>query len=286
MSIDVQLLLDGSQLAGGIDRNGQLKYFISGTSDPVAARAALAGYVPTSFADVVLQNYNVSPAGPESFYGIATYIPFQGDRPDENEEGTGYSEGLLSATFGGETTKVTQSISTVASYVPGGETATDFHGAINVRQDGEKIEVEGTEQQVPTATFRLTRKYQLGAVGASKLATIASLAKKYNSSTLTISARGIPSMTFAAGTMFFDGAEVTEPNDQDWWTITYILVYQPNITDKEVGDITISSKLGWQYAWILYGKDKDAASKRLTSVPVQANVEEIYESADLNVLFP
>jgi hypothetical protein len=295
MTIAVNLMMDGQSLSGGVDRNGQLKYFISGTSDPEAARAALSGYVPTGFADVILQSYRVDEAGPDSFYGTASYIPFSGDQPsddgtDEHGNKIGYSEGLLSMTVGGESVRATQALEHIASYVPGGATVTNYHGAINVRQDGEKIEVEGVDVEVPTVTFRLSRKYQVGSVDKDKLALIAGMAKKYNSVDTTIDARGIYGLVFEAGTLFFSDAEVGEPDTDDVITIAYIFKYSPNLGSTDYGDgankITVSSKKGWDYQWFNYGKDKDPDSKRLTSIPIQANVDRTYKTADLNALFP
>jgi hypothetical protein len=49
-----------------------------------------------------------------------------------------------------------------------------------------------------------------------------------------------------------------------------------NRTNFTVGDITIASKLGWEYLWIRYEDRVDANAKKIVKVPIAAYVEKVY----------
>ncbi len=44
------------------------------------------------------------------------------------------------------------------------------------------------------------------------------------------------------------------------------------------------SKGGWDCLWVEYGKQVDAASKRLTKTPLAVHVEQVYRFGDFSLL--
>ena len=46
----------------------------------------------------------------------------------------------------------------------------------------------------------------------------------------------------------------------------------------------MASKKGWEYLWVRYADEEDAAAKMLVKRPIAAYVEKVYEEGDFSQL--
>jgi len=88
---------------------------------------------------------------------------------------------------------------------------------------------------------------------------------------------------FEAGEVLFLGASGSKRGEEDW-EITYRFAASPNATNIQVGDITVTSKKGWEYLWVRYADAEDAGANALVKRPVAAYVEKVYEEGDFSAL--
>ncbi len=129
MAIEVIEKPDSRESSTGKSASVDLKYLIIGTDDDLAAKAALADTAPDYYDGLVRQSRHIVPIGDPTVtqswegtvrYGLNDYTP----------PATG--ESTFSFDTGGGTQHITQSLTTIASYVPSGMTAPNFQGAIGV----------------------------------------------------------------------------------------------------------------------------------------------------------
>jgi len=100
----------------------ELRYWIKGTDDDIAARGALESAAPTEYDGLVRQDVQIEPQGHELWDGRVRYaVPSFGGLP------TG--ESVFSFDTGGGTRHITQSRQTILRKAPSGQTAPDFKGA-------------------------------------------------------------------------------------------------------------------------------------------------------------
>ena len=90
-------------------------------------------------------------------------------------------------------------------------------------------------------------------------------------------------LTFDPGELLFMGASGRKRGKDDW-EVTLHFAASQNRFNFAVGDITITSKLGWEYLWVRYEDRVDNAAKKLVKVPVAAYVEQVYHESDLSGL--
>ena len=86
---------------------------------------------------------------------------------------------------------------------------------------------------------------------------------------------------FSPGEVLFMGASGarrgTDPDDR--WEITYKFAASPNQSGMSVGGISGIQKRGWDYLWVQYGEDVDAAASVLIKKPIAVYVEQVYPFA-------
>lgn len=168
--------------------------------------------------------------------------------------------------IGGGTRHITQSLSTSGSYVPAAAAAIDFKGAINVTGKGE---VRGVD--IISGGFEFSETWVKAAADIDQAYqnTVATLAD--NTPVNNAAFRG-----YAAGEVLFLGASGSERDDGKY-EITYRFRVSENQTAITVGDITVTTKDGWDYLWVYYGPVEDATAKRIVQRPLAAKVEKVYE---------
>lgn len=170
-----------------------------------------------------------------------------------------------------------QSLETIASYrdtTAYPNAAPNFHGAINVIQDGGTNRVEGIQLPTPAETFKLTYVVNNDAVSGEYQLLVQNLCGKVNSQTF----RGLP-----AGSLMLvrcDGGR----SSSGVWTVTYGFGYSPNKTNISVGNFVVAAKDGWDLLWALYRTGKDTTANASVKKPVAAYVERVYERDDFNTL--
>ena len=190
-----------------------------------------------------------------------------GGDDDEGEDET-YS---TSFDTGGGTMHLNQSYGTV-SKTP--NDAPDFGGAIGVDGDGN---IAGVDVTMPVFNFEETHTLSGTVVTGSWKKKVASLTGTVNSGSF----RG-----FSAGEVLFLGASGSKRSKKTTasWEITFRFAVSANRTSLKVGDLTVSSKRGWDYLWVSYKTSVAANGKSLVKKPSAAYVEKVYPDGDFGTL--
>jgi len=174
----------------------------------------------------------------------------------------------------GATTRMTQSIKTLARLAPPGQQAPDFKGAIGVRED----DVEGVDITVPQLNIKVTKKLPFGFVNHAYIMKLFFLTGTVNKN----SWRG-----FGPREVLFLGASGSL-RTSDWkWEITYHFAFQPSIKAQDgfmIGDIGPIEKKGWDYLWVRYEETVDKQAKALIRKPVAVYIEQVYPEDDFSKL--
>jgi hypothetical protein len=258
-------VLEKFESRAGDRKSLDLIYSISGTDSDATARTEMLSAAP-GFHDGLKrldESAHVEPVGNNLWQGTVRY---------EKQEPTPASVGESSFTFdtGGGTQHITQSLSTVGSYAPAGNTPPNFGGAIGVTHDS----VEGVDITVPVYTFTETHIIAASTVNNTYKGNLFRLTGRVNNAGF----KGT-----AAGECLFLGAAGSKRGTDDW-EITFRFAASPNRTDLAVGDITVASKKGWEYLWVRYADAEDAGAKMLIKKPVAAYVEKVYEEDNFALL--
>jgi hypothetical protein len=112
-----------------------------------------------------------------------------------------------------------------------------------------------------------------------------------NDSEFTINADGVV-LRFAAGECRLKSARGSKRKSVGDWELEFRFVASANETGILIAPGTeeapllyeVASKRGWDYLWARYEIDLDNLSKRLIYKPTHANVDRVYDYADLNLL--
>jgi len=252
----------------GKDPWANLNYWVMGTTNEEVAKSSVRGVAPSYYtaADqdgnaktLVQQTFAVTRQGPAFFYVDVRYGP---QDPDESS--------WQFDTSGG-THHITQSLATVGAY-GNGAAVTDYKGAINVTGAGKNV--EGVEIIIPRFEWSERHVVAASIVTQAYAITLADLTGCVNNAAF----RG-----FAAGEVLFRGAQGSKTG-QDDWDITYNFSRSPNVSSLDVGGITVSSKKGHEYLWVLYKGDDNQNINELARVPKAVYVERVYEEANLDNL--
>ena len=251
------------------DDSAELTYVVRGTDSDVTARAKLLTASPVTHNGLKRDDVEVEELAPSMWMGVVRYASSDATPPEVGESSFSFE------TRGG-TQHITQSLSTVGSYVapdfPGGA-APDFKGAIGVTPDG----VDGVDITVPVYTFSETHHLNPDDVTTSYKASLFALTGRVNSGSF----KGL-----AVGECLFLGAagsrRGTDP--EDLWEISFAFAGSPNVTGLSVGTITGIAKKGWEYLWVRYQEAEDTAAKMLIRKPIAAYVEKVYRDGDFAAL--
>jgi len=253
----------------GENPSAELIYYAFDEDDELVARAAILAALPSTYAGLLPQSLDLEPVGRHQdkrvFRGTARYGPLTSSISSSGDPTPSFA-----FEFGGQSARIQQSLSTVASYAPSGLVAPDFKGAINVTSDG----VEGFEIEVPTFSFSLTKYVAIADFTSAYQLTIAGLTKKTNNATF----RG-----FAAKEVRFDGAS-GRGQGQEMVEIVFRFSVSPRATGLVVGDITGITKDGWDYLWVYYEEAEDNTAKQLVRRPRAVYIEQIYQTGDFSGL--
>jgi hypothetical protein len=222
-------------------------------------RALVEATIPAIYAGLVFQNYRIAHQGSGLWEVSVRYGKLEPKEPGESS---------FSFDTGGGTTHITQSLATVNSYAPAGETPPDFKGAIGVNNDS----VEGTDITIPVYNFKETHYIPVALVTPAYKAILFYLTGKVNAA---------PFKGFAPGEVLFQGASGSQRGQEDW-EITFSFAASPNAVGLTMGDITGIDKKGWEYLWVRYqdAEDEDVLVKQ----PAAVYVEQVYPYGDFSLL--
>jgi len=266
MAIQMVELVESRRVVTGGSPSAEFTYSLSGTASESAAKsAALAGTAGT-YDGLTRQTIDLEPVWVDTVAGDGRWtatVRYGLQEPVQTDQSTYQFD------TGGGSRHITNSLETVHRYAASG-TAPDYRGAVGVTADG----VEGVDITVPVYNFSETH-YK-----ADSFVTPAYKAKLF---ALTGKVNGGPFKGFAAGEVLFLGASGSK-RGADQWEIAFRFAASPNRTGLAVGDITGIAKNGWEYLWVRYEDQEDAAAKALVKRPVAAYVERVYEGGDFSDL--
>lgn len=193
-----------------------------------------------------------------------TYAPDGGD--DQ-----GGPEGQITFDATAENLHITQSLQTMGQYVPSGRDPANFKGAIGVEKD----DVKGVDIMSPRLAFGWDKYLPKELVTTAFIKQLAGLVGCMNST---------PFLDFEPGEVLFVGASGSRAKGSKLWAVNYKFEANPNVEDIPVGDITVTTKRGFDYLWVSYELATDDDADIVVPKPRQVNVEQVYRTADLNAL--
>lgn len=264
MAIEVAERYASRTLAGDKARRG---YRVTGTTDDAEARAAVLSTAPASVGLLVRLTTDVQVVQTEDGIWDAE-VTYQIPSGHAIEVG----DSTFTFDIAGQAQRITQSLQTVST-TPG--SARDFKQAIGVNQDANGgLNVEGVDIQIPTYAFSETHILSDDTVDYPYRGTLFELAGTVNNADF----KGL-----AAGECLMVGVSGHQRADADW-ELTFSFLCLPNRTDLVITDsITVASKDGWDYLWVLYEDFVDSLDG-WTRQAVAAYVERVYERQDFSQL--
>lgn len=251
------------------DGEQQLTYNVRGTSDESEAYFSLVSQALPVYNGRFAYSATIRRIADDVFQATVGYkaaTPEQ--RQNFGQDGGGSS---LQFEIGTETLHITQSKSTVSKTTATARPAADHKGAIGVSSEG----IEGCDVLVGNLTWSETHTYPLSAINQAYLASLSQVVATMNANSF----RG-----FSRGEVLFLGATGGVSEQKPQWELTYRFAMSPNQTNIVVGDITVPSKLGWDYLWIEYLAQSDDSAKRVAQRPYAAYVERVYDFSDFGKL--
>jgi hypothetical protein len=247
-------------------------WIIRGTSDQSQAISTLQSIASGNFQSLARDTVTVEPLYADAnasggvWRGIAEYRVFV--RPVPAASG----DSFYNFDTGGGSQHVTQSLGTMNSYAPTGGTAATGHGAINTRWNNGSPTVDGVDIIAPEYKFSETHYFADENITAAYKGIVFGLTGKMNNASF----KGTD-----AGECLFLGASGQKRGSADW-EITFNFGALPNKTNIAVGDITVGTKLGWDYMWVEY--EADVSQTSLVQKPKNVHVERVYEFGDFSTL--
>lgn len=254
-----------SEGQGNPSRASDARYIIRGTSHRELARNALAAYLPPMRDGLILVNYDVRQIGPTQFEGAAAWgLPPRSPATEDNP----YAVGSFSTSGG--TSHITQSRETLG-YGLSGDSAPDFHGAINVAGDS----VEGVDIITPKLEFALQRTRDVDLVTTDYVKMLVNVTGTTNL---------YPFLQFERGELLFLGADGTR-NSKGEYDLSFRFAAAPNsygivIPNRTGGQFEVPLKRGWQYIWQAYSAVEDTEAKKIVQRALGVYVETVYPESD------
>jgi hypothetical protein len=235
----------------------ELVYDVVDTDDESEVESLILGQAPSIYQSRTLDSISAEPFGGGVWKGYARYIQWEDTKEYTFETGGG-------------TTRITQSIATIASYAPPGLTAPNFNGAIGVSED----RVEGVDIVIPAFQFSETHIFSDASVSQAYKDVLTVLTGRVNAATFRNRAEGEVLFLGASGSRRGDGM----------WPITFRFSVSPNATGLTVGGITGIDKGGWHYLWARYGDFADMTSFSLVKRATAIVVDQVYYPGNFSLL--
>lgn len=260
-------------------KDGELFFKGTGTGTIADAYAALASVAPSSLGGLPLDNLDVQEfEGGEAWDGTANYKTADFSSAPR-EIGSVEVEGDTS----GGTQHIKQSRSNLAIYSRASTlpAAPDTHGAINAFMDQGRVRVDGADIVVPQYAFTITKVFTSAAFTDAYKAILLAQTATVNNGTF----KGL-----AAGECLFLGATWRSRSDGGV-PVSLRFAGSPNRTSYVINpsapgadQITVASKKGWEFLWVMYEPQADSTNKLVVPRPIGAYVEKVYEESDFSNL--
>jgi hypothetical protein len=274
---------------GTFSREVTLKWLLKDIPGYLDAELKLRNHAPDYYRGHFRQRLDCQPLGNGWWLGSASYAsPAINSQGDEDNPG---EPQLFPATVAFDTSGGTEHITQAYlpfdgadlfgfhgeyRYAKAGQTAPDYKGAINVSGDS----VNGVDVVVPTFNFTETWTIPTVFLTNTYVSALYQLTGKTNDAQFRV---------FQAGECLFLGARCEATRGDFKTSITFSFSARPNATNQKIGDVTVSSKKGWQYLWVEYESSVDNAN--LIKRPKYVYVDDIYGEEDfgrlrIGTLFP
>jgi hypothetical protein len=250
----------------GEDGSFERKYNASGSSDQTRIRAKAVAEIPASYEGLVLLNIDIDPdpVTIDSANNKGLWLVTGNYRPP-------LLKGARQAfdTSGG-TFHISQSLFTREFKALPKKTPTNRYGSIN--DTGEKV--EGVDIVVQVYEFSETYLFSPFVMTPSYRITLFHLTGRINERKF----RG-----FVTGEVLFKGASGSL-DDQGFYQVEFKFAASPGREKFFIGEIPITLKQGWDYAWVNYEKVRDPDSGKPAHRPVEAYIEQVYEYGNFGSL--
>lgn len=169
----------------------------------------------------------------------------------------------------GGTIKITNAKASIQRYPA---TATDFKGAINVKESGGKLEVDGAEIVIPATKITYAMKHPTAVITESQVRYLSEITGMVNSDVWH---------GFQPGEALLLGCSGSDGTDAEA-EAQYAIAYSKNATGLTIGDIASIAKKGHEYAWISYEDYEDTTSDAGKTLPGRkpkaVYVERVYDT--------
>ncbi len=272
MTVVVLEEIDSQGFELGQQTRHTLVWGVHSATNSAAAYVAVRAETPDLWYGYWLQSMSAKSLGNGNWKIRVGYGPKQlPEDTDDKDDPVASLE--INVTTRGGTAHIDHSLQTVSQYPRVASTAIDFHNAINVLQDGERVEIRGTDIIVPQLEFNVTRYFSRWDISPTYIKTLYELTGTSNDA---------PFYGMATGEVLFLGADL-QTEGANLVRATFYFGGQPNETSLSVDEITGISKKGWEYAWTVV---KETTDRYLGKVmrPHQVNIEQVYDEGDFSRL--
>jgi len=256
-------------------------YVVLGTDNVTTATSAVATAAPLVYLAndgqlLVRQEFIPKVTGPDS-WDIDIRYGTEDDRKSHEVPEAGFWRFSFDTTGGSH--KVTQSLETIHRVeADPADPAPDLKQAIG--WNGTKV--QGVEIVVPKLEFNITAYYEPASITSDYMKNLARKTGRTNDGVW---------LGFAEGEVLYMGStgdgDVPLASGARVKPIPIVHKYaaSENVTALAVGDMTVPTKMGFEYLWVRYKQIESADAKNLIPKPVHAYVERVYEKVDFAALF-
>ena len=241
-------------------------YIIDDAADHDNARAQMMAEAAPFLGSFVPVDFHVEPLDDSDtlWRGTVTYGPRTNNSPN------GQNDPTYSFDLGVESKKITTSLATESF----GARPPSFGQLINVQQDGT---VEGVDINFPVFTWTETHYLPYSFVNRAYFVTLFNLTAKMNIA---------PFRDFQRGEVLFIGVSGSKRFSSPDWELQFKFIASPNVTNLQVGSVTVTQKLGHDYLWATYEQSLQTVSGKsvMARIPKDVYVERVYHFEDMTKL--
>ena len=271
MAYDVFQTIGVSETGRGKTHGIKVPYVVLGTDRQDVARDLIFRHVGPRVYNMKLENIEVTETGPSQWEGSVDLKAF------EKKENVYGLQSISFDTGGGNMTVQTGTL--LGSFVDSDRKPTNYGGAINIKNDGEQLSVDGIDVLLPTLKFSETWNFPAGRVTASWVKAVSSV-------TGTVNAGGFRS--FRSGEVLFQGVtgSYSKPaeGEKPVATMTFNFDCSQNLSSQVIGGVRVPYKRGWDVLSVIYRMAADTKNYDLRPEVAQVDVVQVYKYTNFGLL--
>lgn len=255
----------------GTRKETELQFVVLGANDDIEAEGALWGKAPVNYRGLRrdMDGVKREQLGSESWKFTIPYKPVD---PAEEEESGGDPNnpfGIIDFDTTGATTHITQCIEQVDYGAEAAAPNIRLSRVVGLTKDG----VEGVDIVVPQMEITATKEYDPDEITSAHILALMKLTGKVNSAPFIL--RG---MTFLTGELLYLGCTGTSKGRSNWELVHRFSASQNRQNIVISPAITVASKRGHDYLWVMYKADEK--DNLFVHTPDVAFVSKVYEEDD------